>query len=167
MSNLKQIWSFLIFMLLQVLVFNEISFLKYLNPYVYIIFILLLPMSYSGVTVLLLAFLMGTFIDISENTGGIHVAASVFLAWIRKPLLSIATQKRGVDFDSLRIDRLPLRNFAVYALLGVFLHHLVLFLVESSKPSQIGMIMVRTSVSGIFTFIFVILVQLWNFRKKD
>lgn len=167
MDSIKQISSFLLLLLLQVLIFNNILFMGYLNPYVYVLFILMLPMTYSRIAVLLLAFVMGACIDIFENSGGVHIAASVFLAWIRRPLLRVATQKRGLDFENLRIGKMSFSNFSLYALLAIFIHHLMLFLIESFQLADIGTVMVRTVISSIFTFIFVLLVQLWNFRKKD
>ncbi len=167
MDGLKQISSFILLLLLQVLIFNNLNVFGYLNPYIYILFVLMLPMNYSRATVMILAFLMGGCIDIFENSGGVHIAATVFLAWIRRPLLRVATQKRGIDFENLRIGRLTLSNFTTYAILGVFIHHFLLFIIESSQLRDIGTVMVRTLVSTGFTFIFVLLVHLWNFRKKD
>ncbi len=167
MDAIKQIWSFLVIVILQVLLFNHILFMGYLNPYIYVIFVLLLPMSYSRASILLLAFLLGASIDVFENSGGVHIAATVFLAWIRRPLLRVATQKRGVDFENLRIRKLSSGNFSVYALSGIFIHHFFLFLIESYQLTDLGTVMVRTVVSTVFTFIFVLLIQLWNFRKKD
>tara|TARA_R110000850_G_scaffold108382_2_gene220679 strand:+ start:30 stop:533 length:504 start_codon:yes stop_codon:yes gene_type:complete len=167
MEGLKQISSFILLLLLQILIFNHINVFGYLNPYVYVLFILMLPMNYSRATVLILAFIMGGCVDVFENSGGVHIAASVFLGWIRRPLLRVATQKRGVDFENLRIGRLSLSNFALYGILGVFIHHFFLFLIESSQLRDIGTVMVRTLVSTGFTFIFVMMVHLWNFRKKD
>lgn len=167
MNIVKQISSFVLLVLLQILIFNNILFLGYLNPYIYIIFILLLPVNTPRAAVLLLAFLIGFCIDIFENSGGVHIAATVFLAFIRRPLLRVATQKRGVDFENLRIGRLPFRSLLVYGLMGIFIHHFILFLIESFQFSDIGTVLVRTLISTIFTFIFVLLVQLWSYRKKD
>lgn len=167
MEGLKQISSFILLLLLQILIFNHINAFGYLNPYVYVLFVLMLPMTYSRATVLILAFLVGGCVDIFENSGGVHIAATVFLAWIRRPLLRVATQKRGVDFENLRIGRLTLGNFAIYAIIGVFIHHFLLFIIESSQFRDVGTVMVRTLVSTGFTFIFVMMVHLWNFRKKD
>lgn len=167
MEGLKQISSFILLLLLQILIFNHFNVSGWLNPYVYVLFVLMLPMTYSRATVLILAFVMGGCIDIFENSGGVHIAATVFLGWIRRPLLRVATQKRGVDFENLRIGRLTLSNFAIYAIVGVFIHHFLLFLIESSQLRDIGTVMVRTVVSTGFTFIFVMMVHLWNFRKKD
>ena len=123
MDQLRQISSFIFILLMQVLLFNNFMFMGYLNPYVYILFIVLLPMNYSRTTVLLLAFLLGALVDMFENSGGVHAAATVLIAVLRRPLLQLSTQKRGVDFETLRISKMPLRNFIIYAALAVIIHH--------------------------------------------
>ncbi len=167
MDFIKQISSFIILLLLQIIVFNNFMFMGYLNPYVYILFIIMLPMNYSRTAVLLLAFAMGACVDIFENSGGVHTAATVFLAFVRRPLLQLSTQKRGIDFESLRIGKLPFSSFAPYAMLAVFVHHFMLFLIESYQLSDIGHVFIRTLASSLFTFVFIFLIHLWNFKKKD
>ena len=167
MITARNILSFLSLVLFQVFILNNIDYSGYQNPYVYILFIMMLPVKMSRTTVLVLAFFMGLCIDMFENSGGVHIAATVFLAYIRLPLLKVATQKRGEDFLNVNPHKLRLGNLIVYALLSIIIHHFVLFLIESYSLRDIGTVLVRTMMSSIFTFVFVILVQLWNFRKKD
>ncbi|WP_417608436.1 rod shape-determining protein MreD [Owenweeksia hongkongensis] len=167
MITARNILSFLVLVLFQVFILNNIDYSGYLNPYVYILFVMMLPVKVPRSTVLILAFLIGLCIDMFENSGGVHIAATVFLAYIRIPLLKVATQKRGEDFLSVKPSKLGLGNLIVYALLCILIHHFLLFLIESYSFRDIGTVLVRTMMSSIFTFVFVLLVQLWNFRKKD
>lgn len=70
---------FVSLVLVQVLILNNIQFSGFVNPYVYVLFILLLPFTIPGYLLLGLSFLMGISIDIFSNTLGLHAAASVFL----------------------------------------------------------------------------------------
>lgn len=167
MITARNILSFLALILFQVFILNNILYSGYLNPYVYILFIMMLPVKASRTTVLVLAFFLGLCIDMFENSGGVHIAATVFLAFIRLPLLRVATQKRGEDFISIKPNKLRLGNLIIYVLLCIVIHHFLLFLIESYSFQDIGTVLVRTMMSSIFTFIFVLLVQLWNYRKKD
>lgn len=167
MTVLGAIGRFILLVAFQVLVLNNISFSGYLNPYVYILFLLYLPVSVSRVNQLLLAFILGMSIDIFENSGGVHAAATVLLAFSRNSLLRIASQRRGVDFEDINIARLPLGNLMLYTLLGILLHHFALFLIEDFRFSDVGIVLARTLVSGIFTFVFVLLWQLWNIKRRD
>ena len=167
MITARNILSFLALVLFQVFILNNILYSGYLNPYVYILFIMMLPVKMSRTTVLILAFFLGLCIDTFENSGGVHIAATVFLAYVRIPLLKVATQKRGEDFLNVNPHKLRIGNLIVYALLCIVIHHFLLFFIESYSIRDIGTVLVRTMMSSIFTFVFVLLVQLWNFRKKD
>lgn len=164
MSILKQILGFIFLVALQVLVFNNILFAGYLNPYIYLIFILFLPVITPRAYVLLLAFLIGFIIDLFENSGGVHIAATVFLAFVRPLLLQIASRKRGSDFEELKIRNLETGNFLVYAILAIFVHHFVLFAIEAYDFTRLGTILARTAVSSAFTLLFVFLWRLWGRR---
>lgn len=167
MSIVRQVLFFVFLVLLQVLVLNNIAFSGYLNPYVYILFLLLLPVSMDRSYELLLAFALGFCIDIFENSGGVHIAATVLLSFFRRPIMSLASQKQGQDFEEIVIEKLPLTNQLIYFALAILLHHFALFIIESFSFSDIGTILVRTLMSGLFTGLFIILVQLWRLRQKD
>lgn len=165
MSTARYIVSFVFLVLLQVLVLNNIAFSGYLNPYVYILFIILLPASTDRVYELLIAFALGLSIDLFENSGGVHIAATVLLAFLRLPILKLSSQRQGQDFEEIRIEKLPLSNQLIYFSLTILLHHFALFMIESFSLSDIGTVLVRTLVSGLFTGVFIILVLLWRGRK--
>ena len=167
MTIFRQVFFFIFLVLLQVLVLNNIAFSGYLNPYVYILFILLLPISMDRIYELLLAFVLGLCVDLFENSGGVHIAATLLLSFMRRPIMSLASQKRGQDFEEIVIEKLPLTNQLIYFALAIFLHHFALFAIESFGFVNIGTVLVRTLVSGLFTGLFIILVQLWRLRKKD
>jgi rod shape-determining protein MreD len=156
---------FLFLVLFQVLVLNNIAFSGYLNPYVYILFIILLPPSTDRVYQLLIAFMLGLSIDLFENSGGVHIAATVLLAFLRRPILRLASQRQGQDFEELMIEKLPLSNQLIYYSLSIMLHHFALFMIESFNPADIGTVLVRTIASSLFTGVFIILVLLWRGRK--
>lgn len=167
MMSARYIGYFLLLLLLQVFVLNNVAFMGYLNPYIYILFVMMLPVRMPRSTVLILAFLLGLGMDMFENSGGVHIAATVLLAYVRLPIMKVATQRRGEDFMSVKPNKLRFSNLVVYAVLAIFIHHLTLFLIESYSFKDLGNVLMRTLVSSIFTLIFVLIVQLWNYRKKD
>ncbi|MBT6835150.1 MAG: rod shape-determining protein MreD, partial [Bacteroidetes bacterium] len=77
---------FLFLVVLQVFVLNNIHLFEIVHPYIYIYFILLLPVSIPKTSLIILAFLLGLVIDVFSNTYGIHAAASTLVGFLR-PLL--------------------------------------------------------------------------------
>ena len=70
---------FMVLVFTQVLFLNQIQFSGFVNPYIYILFVMLLPLNAPRYVVLVGAFLLGLSVDIFSNTLGIHSFASVFI----------------------------------------------------------------------------------------
>ncbi len=74
---------------LQLLIFNNIQFSGFVNPYVYVMFILILPMAIPTWILLLLSFMTGIVIDIFAGTMGVHAFATVMAGFVRPWVLSL------------------------------------------------------------------------------
>ena len=68
---------FIVLVLAQALVLNNINFLGYINPYIYILFIILFPIKNNRMLFVFLGFLLGLSVDLFLDSGGVHAAASV------------------------------------------------------------------------------------------
>ena len=76
----KNTFLFVVLVLLQVLIFNNVAYWGYVNPMIYIVYLLAAPYRENRVPYLLTAFLLGLCIDMFSNTGGLHAASSVFIS---------------------------------------------------------------------------------------
>ena len=74
---------FVSLVLTQVLVLNHIQFSGFVNPYVFPLFILLLPFDTKGWVLLFSAFFLGLIIDLFNGTMGMQTFATVFMAFLR------------------------------------------------------------------------------------
>jgi rod shape-determining protein MreD len=157
---------FVVIVLLQVFIFNNIEISGFINPYFYIIFILLLPIGTPASLVLLLGFLLGLSIDIFSETIGMHTAATVFIAFIRPFILKFFAPHDGYQSGSLpRISFYGLPWFIKYTTILVFSHHLILFYIEMFRMQDFFFTLFRVILSSIFTITFIILSQYFVFRK--
>ncbi|MBN1118349.1 MAG: rod shape-determining protein MreD [Bacteroidales bacterium] len=162
----RNIIRFLVLIVAQIFIFNNIELGGYLNPYVYIIFILLLPFETPGWLLLILSFLLGFSVDIFSETLGMHTAASVFMAYLRPMALSMFAPRDGYESGSFpRIHYYGLSWFAQYALVLIFAHHTVLFLTELFIIQDIFHILLRIVFSTIFSASLIILSQFIVFKK--
>ena len=161
----KHIFRFVVLLLAQIFVFNNINFLGYINPYIYVIFILTYPIKNNRLVFLTVSFLLGVFIDMFLDSGGVHAAASVFLAYARPVLLKFSFGTL-YEHQSLKFGVAEFGSLIGYITLGVIFHHLVLFLLEIFNMSQILLILKKTLFSGGFTIILSILfILLFKARK--
>ncbi|MDD3744123.1 MAG: rod shape-determining protein MreD, partial [Lentimicrobiaceae bacterium] len=76
-NYVKDILRFIVLVAVQVLILNQIDFGGYIDPALYLLFILLLPFEVPGWLLLIASFSLGFCIDIFSHSIGLHAAASV------------------------------------------------------------------------------------------
>ena len=152
---LSNIARFFFLILLQVLLLNNINFLGYVNPYLYVLFIILYPFNGNQTLFLLLCFLLGLGVDIFEDSGGINAAACLVVAY-------------GVSYDyqTVKFSSTPYGSRFSYVALLVFVHHFVLFLLEIFSFAHLLLLLKKTFFSGIFTIVLVFM-ALALFNRKS
>jgi hypothetical protein len=162
---LINILRFITLLLLQVLLLNHVNFLGYVNPYLYILFIILFPLDGNRSLLIFLSFLLGLSIDTFGDSGGVHAAASVFIAYLRFPILKFSF---GVsyEYNMIRINKAPLIEQLTYISLMVLGHHLVLFILEIFSLSHILLLLKSTFFSGIFSILLIFCTLLLFSRKS-
>lgn len=158
---------FLFLVFLQVLILNNIQLSGYINPYLYILFILWLPVDTNKLLVMLIAFLLGLSVDIFSNTVGMHAAATVFLAFCRPYILQSLAPRDGYETDMVPgIQAFGINWFLGYASICIFLHHFFLFYLEVFRFSDFFVTFGRVLSSSVFTLIMVILAQLFRYNSE-
>lgn len=151
---------FLILMILQLLIFNNIEFSGYVNPYIYVMFILVLPVAIPSWILLILAFLTGFVIDLFSGTIGVHSFATVMAGFVRPWVLSLNVTAEASEPDmSPSSYRSGLRWFMIYVVTVVFIHHLALFFVEVFSFRYFFHTLLRVLLSTAVTTFFIVLID--------
>ncbi|TWO33484.1 rod shape-determining protein MreD [Seonamhaeicola sediminis] len=150
---------FIALVLVQVIIFNHINFYGYLNPYIYLLFIAFFPVKDNRTILILTSFFLGLSIDMFLDSGGIHAAASVFIAYIR-PVLLKSSFGSMYEHQTIRFSGIDLGPKIVYITLLVFVHHLILFSLEIFSISKIIFILQKTLFSSIFTILLSIIISI-------
>lgn len=162
----KYSFIFVVSVVLQVLVFNNILIGRMISPFFYILFLILLPFNTPRALLLLLAFILGLSIDVFTNTIGVHAFACVLTAFIRPGVLSvIATRETLESVSAPRVENMSLQWFAGYACFLIAIHHLVLFYVEAFTFEGFLFTFLRVILSSILTLTLIVLSQFLIFRK--
>ena len=155
---------FISLILVQVLILNQVQFNGFVNPYVYILFILLLPLNTPRYILLILAFVLGVIVDIFLNSLGVHAAASVFIAYIRPFIVRVISNREEDRSDYPGVKQNTLGWFLSYVSIMVFLHHIVLFYLEVFSFSHFFVTLGRTVISSVFSIFIIVLSQFLVFR---
>ena len=161
---IKYAVMFVSLVLIQVLIFNQVQLSGFFNPYIYILFIILLPLSTPRYAVLILGFLLGLVIDVFSNSLGIHSAASVFIAYLRPLVIRIISNREDDKNDYPGLHQNKLSWFISYVAIMVLLHHFVLFYLEVYTFANFFNTLLRVILSSLFSIIVIVLSQFLIFR---
>jgi len=161
---IKYGFIFIVLVLIQVLVLNHIQFSGFVNPYIYVLFILLLPMSSPRYMVLLLAFLIGITIDVFSNSLGVHSFATVFMAFFRPYIIRLISNREEDKSDYPGLKQNKFQWFISYVTIMVLIHHLVLFYVEVFTFTNFLVTLTRALLSSGFSIFVIVLSQYIIFR---
>jgi len=151
--------NFVVLLLLQIFLCNTIYLGVYLNIQIYLIFILFLPVSFSGTTVLLLSALMGISVDLLSGDLGLHMAACTAIGYLR-PYLLKRIYTNDVQVEMPQISSNHFQQYFFYTGVLILLHHLLLFTLETFMMKDILFIMKRTFVSAVFNITLICIVRL-------
>ena len=88
----KQFIRYVVVMLLQVLLFDRLQLGGVCHPYIYVLCLLMFPITLPRSVDMLLGAAVGLIMDICCNSLGIHIAACVLLMFIRPYLLDAKEQ---------------------------------------------------------------------------
>ena len=164
--NINNILRFFVLILAQALIFNNINFLGYINPYPYLLFILVFPVNSDRSVFIFLSFMLGLFLDIFSDSGGIHAAACVTIAFIRPPILKFVF---GMVYEhqNIKFNTTEFGNRIIYFTFLILIHHLLLFSLEIFNFSNILLILKKTLFSSVFTLILCILFSVLFSNRKQ
>lgn len=158
---------FILLVLLQVLVLDNISFGGFIVPYVYVLFILLLPFEINKSLLLLLAFVTGLTIDFFGNTLGLHTAALVFLAFARPGVLHFYFPRLETNpNDEPGITKLGFGGFLKYSFSLIVLHQFILTFLEIFSLKHFFSSLLQVVMNAAATTLVILVIELF-FSKRN
>ncbi|MDO1512322.1 rod shape-determining protein MreD [Maribacter confluentis] len=165
-SFFLNVTRFVLLILVQVLVFNNLNFFGYINPVIYILFLYWYPIKQNRTTFIVTCFILGLLVDIFSDTLAISAAATVTIAYLRPTIMRFVF---GVnyEFQSFKLNNsTKAQQFTFLALLTI-IHHLVYFTLEIFSFSNSLLILQKTVTVGIATLILSILFSTLFSSKKE
>ncbi len=158
---------FIVLIALQVFLLKNMGYYNVSTPFLYILFILLLPFGIPNGLLFFLAFMTGLTVDVFYDTLGLNAAACTILAFVRIVFIRLTVQRDGFDNEpepSLGI--MGFRWFIFYAIILTFIHHLVLFTFETFRFSEFGHTLLRVILSSFLTVFLMLITEFIFYRKK-
>jgi len=154
---LNNIARFILLLAAQILLFNNINFLGFINPYPYILFIILFPVNGNKFGLLAASFLIGLLMDMFLNSGGVHATSCLVLAFFRPAIFKFSFGL-SYEYQTVRLNDVVTPERFSFLFLAVVLHHITLFILEIFTLNFFFNIIVRTLLSTLFTLIISLLI---------
>ncbi|GGD53852.1 rod shape-determining protein MreD [Muriicola marianensis] len=143
---------FLLLVLAQVLIFNRLNFLGFINPMVYILFLYWYPIKPRRSVFMLICFFLGLTIDVFSDTLAFHTVACTTMAFFRPAIMRFVF---GVnyEFQSFRLSnttRVQQIAFLTFLILG---HHAIFFLLEIFSLSHLLLLLKKIVFTSVGTLV--------------
>jgi rod shape-determining protein MreD len=165
-SQFKYLLIFVVSVLLQVLIFNNFLIASVIAPFVYILFIVLLPFDTPRSLLLFLSLALGFTVDIFTNTPGVHASACLLIGFLRPVILGLLTSRETLEsVPSPRVKTMGFNWFATYVAFLVIIHHFFLFLIEAFTFQGFLITLLRIVLSSVLSIILILLSQFLIFRN--
>ncbi|MBQ4917573.1 MAG: rod shape-determining protein MreD [Muribaculaceae bacterium] len=142
---------FLLMVFLQV-VCNRICLFNIAVPFVFVYFILRLPMSLSVNWVMTLSFLIGLVVDIFSNTYGMYAMSSTIIGALRKPIFTLFYPREDEMSNPIpSINTLGVSTYIKYMFTLVLLLCVVIYFIQLFTFYNIGLTIMRIIGSSLLT----------------
>ena len=142
---------FIMLLLLQVFVLNNILFLDSINPYLYIVFVFLYPLKTNRIPFLFYSFSLGILVDFFSDSGGIHAFSTLSIAYIRLFFVRIYFRKIEADFSFFKLKSESFGKVFNYTVTLTVIHHLILFSFANFSFQNLSNVLLNTLFSSFFT----------------
>lgn len=160
-------FRFVLFVLFQVLILNNVEIAGGMYIMTYPLFLLLLPFEISTVMLMLIAFVFGISIDAFSNTFGLHASSAVVFAFFRPLVFKLFSPRDGYDnVETSTVYTMGFRWFLYAFGLLLLIHHSWYFLIEQFKWNEFPLILRKLVLSLPVSFGICLLIQFIFVDKK-
>ena len=149
-------------LIIQILVLNGLNLHGTVQPYVYPLILIMLPVGMMSWMVLTIAFFVGLMVDFDLNSGALHAATLVLLGFLRPLIFTIflRTTKNLEKDTTPSIAFMGIGVYWRYALVMLAIHHVGLFLIEPYAFQEPFTLLLRIIFSLAISFSLLMLIDI-------
>ena len=170
MNNiLKNSIRFVLFLLIQIIILNEVPPLhQFITPYLYFTFLLWLPFGTNRLTMTIIGFLLGFSLDIFTNTPGLHAAAATLVGYIRPTVLNVLLAQETSEEVNKEpsVGTMGWGPCLIYVFILTIIHHFYLVLLEWLQFGNFTYFIGKVVATSLMSVILILLVELLMNRRN-
>ena len=152
----KQFGRYVVVMLLQVFLFDQLQLFGVCHPYIYVLCLLMMPITLRSSVDLLIGAGVGLVMDIFSNSPGVHMAACVMIMFVRRYLLGLIVNDRDRLNEQISLRSIGMLAMIEYAIILVLVHHFLVFTLAAWSWRYIGLVLIETVISSTITILVII-----------
>ena len=160
----KQIGRYILVMLLQVLLFDQLQLWGACHPYIYLLCLLMMPITLSPIVDMLIGAGIGLIMDVFCNSLGIHTASCILIMFLRPYLLGVILNDKDRLNEQVSLRAIGMEGFIKYTVTLVLIHHLTVFSLAAWSWHHIGFVLLETLVSSAITIFVIIGYNILKYR---
>ena len=160
----KQIGRYVVVMLLQVLLFDQLQLWGVCHPYVYVLCLLMMPITLPHTVEMLIDAGVGLVMDVFCNSLGVHTASCILLMFIRPYLLGAFVNDTDRLNEQISLRSIGMEALIKYVVILVVIHHLMVFTLAAWSWSHIWFVLIETLVSSLISCLIVIGYNILKYR---
>ena len=164
MYLLSQFLWFVVMLVVQALLLNNIHLFGCSTPLLYVYVILMARRDFPRWGLLLFGFLLGLGVDMFSNTPGVGACSMTLLAFVQPMLMKLFLPRDSADDFQPGIPSLGLMKFVYFSFISIFLYSLVFFTLEMFNFFNWTLWALSVGGSTLLTILLVIVID--NFRNK-
>ena len=164
MYLLSQFLWFVVMLVIQALLLNNIHLFGCSTPLLYVYVILMARRDFPRWGLLLFGFLLGLGVDMFSNTPGVGACSMTLLAFVQPMLMKLFLPRDSADDFQPGIPSLGLMKFVYFSFISIFLYSLVFFTLEMFNFFNWTLWALSVGGSTLLTLLLVIVID--NFRNK-
>ncbi len=160
----KQFVRYVVVMILQVLLFDQLQLWGACHPYIYVLCLLMMPITLPHSASMIIGAAAGLVMDVFCNSLGVHMAACILLMFIRPYLIGAIVNDKDRLNEQISSRAIGTEALIKYVVIGVLIHHLTVFSLAAWSFSHIWFVLLETLVSSIVTILIIIGYNVMSYR---
>tara|TARA_B100000900_G_C20248595_1_gene580996 strand:+ start:103 stop:600 length:498 start_codon:yes stop_codon:yes gene_type:complete len=162
-KEIKYLLQLPVFLFIQVYIVSEVFISSFINPFLYLIILIIMPFKIPKWYLLTYAFIFGLLIDLFSGNLGMHSTACIMMAVIKSSISKITIPHNIIEEnDELIIQKIGWKSFVLFSSILIFVHHTALFFLEHTTFDFY--ILLKILFSTIVTTIIISVTQLFFYR---
>ena len=164
MDWIRQIGRYILVMLFQVLLFDQLQLWGVCHPYIYVLCLLMMPITLPHNIDMLIGALAGLIMDVCCNSLGVHISVCVLIMFARPYLVGVLVNDKDRLNEQLSIRSMGMEAMVKYVCILVVVHHFLIFLLGAWSWHHIGFVLLATLVSSLITILIILGYNVLRFK---